>query len=264
MKIIAVANQKGGVGKTTTSINLAAALAEAGKVVLLIDVDPQANATSGLGIGKNPGSSLYGTLLGQESLMHRVTATEFERLYLLPSERDLSLAEIQIARFEDYLFRLRHALEPLRQNPAFDYIFLDCPPSIGVLMMNALAAADSVLLPVQCEYYALEGMSMMNNLLEQIHQWTQSTSPSIEGVIMTMYDSRTNLSDQVVEEVRKYYGELVYQTAIPRTVRLSEAPSHGKPILTYDTHGTGAKAYRELAVEMIAHQTPMFIAEAAV
>lgn len=252
--MIAVANQKGGVGKTTTSINLAASLAETGKMVLLVDVDPQANATSGLGVSKTAGVSVCGSLLGAEALLDRVVSTGCENLFLLPSENDLAFAEIQVARFEDYLIRLRNALQPLREAPTFDFVFLDCPPSIGVLMMNALAAADRVILPVQCEYYALEGVGVIASLIDQIRQSGAAPDLEIEGVIMTMFDGRTNLSEQVVQEVQKHFGNLVYQTTIPRTIRLGEAPSHGKPITQYDSCGVGAKAYRQLATEFLERQ----------
>ncbi len=254
MKVIAVANQKGGVGKTTTSVNLSAALAEQGKTVLLVDVDPQANATSGLGVAKTAGVSVCGALLGTEGIMDRVTPTDSPNLFLLPSESDLALAEIQVARSEDYLVRLRAALQPLRDAPAFDFVILDCPPSIGVLMMNALAAADRVLMPVQCEYYALEGVSVMTALIDQIRQSAASPSLEIEGVLMTMFDARTNLSEQVAEEVRKYFGDLVYRACIPRSVRLGEAPSHGRTILAYDPLGVGARAYRQFAKEFLDRQ----------
>lgn len=252
--MIAVANQKGGVGKTTTSVNLAACLAAAGKTVLLIDVDPQANATSGLGVAKTAGASVCGALQGTEAIMDRVVSTQYENLFILPSESDLAFAEIQVARMEDYLVRLRLALQPLRDNPAFDFVFLDCPPSIGVLMMNALAASDGVLLPVQCEYYALEGVSVMTALVEQLRQSLPGSELKIEGVVMTMFDARTNLGEQVIEEVKKHFGPLVYTTRIPRTVRLSEAPSHGKPIIAYDPAGVGAMAYRHLSSEFLKRQ----------
>ncbi len=254
MKVIAVANQKGGVGKTTTSVNLAACLAEMGRTVLLIDVDPQANATSGLGVTKFAGVSICGALLGTEGVLDRIVSTHYKNLFLLPSENDLAFAEIHVARFDDYLLRMQIALQPLREKSSFDFVFLDCPPSIGVLMMNAMVAADGVLLPVQCEYYALEGVSMITGLMEQIRQCGTSSALQIEGVVMTMFDVRTNLSEQVVAEVRKYFGHLVYQTCIPRTVRLGEAPSYGKPITAYDPLGIGACAYRQLAAEFLRRQ----------
>jgi chromosome partitioning protein len=254
VKVFAVANQKGGVGKTTTTVNLAACLADLGKNVLVVDVDPQANATSGLGVAKTSGASICGALLGNEILSDRIVATIYPHLFLIPSESDLALAEIQVARFDDYLLRLKTALQILRDSTQYDFVFLDCPPSIGVLMMNALAACDEVLLPVQCEYYALEGVSVITSLIEQIRRSVVSADSGVAGVVMTMFDARTNLSEQVVNEVKKHFGDLVYRTCIPRTVRLSEAPSYGKPILAYDPSGVGTRAYRQLANEFLQKQ----------
>ena len=253
MKILAIANQKGGVGKTTTAVNLAACIAEAGRTVLLVDMDPQANATSGLGVAKTRGVSIYGALLGTESVADRIVQTSQSNLFLVPSESDLATAEIQVARRDDYLVRLRTALAPLRESSTFDFAILDCPPSIGLLMMNSLAAADRVLLPVQCEYYALEGVTEILGLIEQIRQ-SCGGELAIEGVLMTMFDARTNLADQVVAQIRQHFGDLAYRTVIPRTVRLSEAPSHGQPINVFDPLGAGARAYRQLAREFLGRQ----------
>jgi chromosome partitioning protein len=253
MKILAIANQKGGVGKTTTSVNLAACLAEAGRTVLLVDMDPQANATSGLGVAKARGVSICGALLGTEAITDRIVQTAVPNLFLVPADSELATAEIHVARRDDYLVRLRAALAPLREPATFDFVLLDCPPSIGLLMMNALAAADRLLLPVQCEYYALEGVSVILGLIEQIRQ-ACGGELAVEGVVMTMFDARTNLADEVVAQIRQYFGDLVYRTVVPRTVRLGEAPSHGQPITLFDPLGAGARAYRQLAREFLARQ----------
>jgi chromosome partitioning protein len=257
MKIIAIANQKGGVGKTTTAVNLGAALAEQGLRILLVDLDPQANATSSLGLQELNGESLYEPLLGSASITAKILPTRFERLFIVPSHIDLAGAEVEIARMDDHLTRLARTLEPLRTDNAFDFVLLDCPPSLGILMTNALAAADELLTPIQCEFFALEGLVKIVRVVEQIRDSGANDRLQLGGILMTMFDSRTNLSTQVVAEVREHFFDRVYETVIPRTVRLSEAPSFGKSILEYDRNGNGARAYRALAQEFVRrHQTP--------
>ncbi len=250
-RIIAFANQKGGVGKTTTTINLAAGLAERGKRVLILDFDPQANATSGMGLPKTEGRSLYPVLLGQMALDELVVETAVPRLSLVPAEVNLAGAEVDVPRMERYLQKLRDVIRPLAETDRFDLMFVDCPPSLGILTMNALTAADSILLPIQCEYYALEGLSVMIRLIEQIRTSGANPALQIEGILMTMYDQRTNLSNQVVQQVVEHFSDKVYETLIPRSVRVSEAPSYGQPVLSYDRNCTGASAYRQLAREFI-------------
>ncbi|HMP75960.1 MAG TPA: ParA family protein [Kiritimatiellia bacterium] len=250
-RIIALANQKGGVGKTTTTINLAAALAERGKRVLILDFDPQANATSGLGLEKKEGRSLYPVLLGETALDSLITETGVTRLSIVPAEVNLAGAEVDVPRMDRYLQKLRDAVKPLADDERFDLIFVDCPPSLGILTMNALTAADAILLPIQCEYYALEGLSVMIRLIEQIRDSGANPALQIEGILMTMYDQRTNLSNQVVQQVVEHFPDKVYETLIPRSVRVSEAPSYGQPVLVYDKQCTGALAYRQLAREFI-------------
>ncbi len=258
MKIIAVANQKGGVGKTTTTVNLAACLAEAGRNVLVIDLDPQANASSSLGVPVVDGRSLFGILTEEEgtrSLAEQIQPTPWDRLSVITAELDLAGCEIQLAADAHRLTRLRRVLDNYRASqPATEFILLDCPPSLGVLMTNALAAADSVLVPLQCEYLALEGLAKILEMIERIKQVSGNTSLALEGVVLTMYDARTNLSHEVVNSVRGHLGNKVFETIIPRSVRLGEAPSHGKTILAYDSSGAGAQSYRELAREFLNRQ----------
>jgi chromosome partitioning protein len=251
MRTIAIANQKGGVGKTTTAVNLAACLAAKNVRVLLIDLDPQANATSALGFEGLDGHSIYGPLLGSDSIVEKVLPSRFEHLFIVPADLDLAGAEIEVARLDDHLVRLRHALAPLRNDAAFDYALLDCPPSLGILMTNALAAADELLVPIQCEYFALEGLSKIVRIVEQIKGVGANPSLALGGIVMTMFDSRTNLSQQVANEVRKHFGDTVYRTQIPRTVRLGEAPSFGKAIIEYEPNGVASQAYRALANEFL-------------
>jgi chromosome partitioning protein len=250
-KVVAVANQKGGVGKTTTAVNLAACVAAVGKRVLLFDLDPQANATSGLGLEKVEGASAYRVLLGEGNLAEKVQKTAFERLSVIPSEVDLCGADIELARVENHLQRAAQALRPVIEAGQFDLILLDCPPSLGVLTLNAFAAADGLLIPLQCEYYALEGISMINRILGQVRD--NGINPRLElvGVVMTMFDGRTKLANQVVDEVRQHFGERVFETMIPRSTRLAEAPSFGKPIIHYDKYSSGSAAYEILAQEFL-------------
>ena len=251
MKIIAVANQKGGVGKTTTAVNLSACLASRGIRVLLVDLDPQANATSALGLEPIPGHSIYGPLLGSQEIAGTIVPTRFDHLWLIAGDLDLAGAEIEVARADDHLHKLRLALEPLRHDATFDFVLLDCPPSLGILMTNALGAADELLVPLQCEYFALEGLSKIVQVIDRIRASGANPAIEIGGILMTMY-MRNNLANQVITEVQSHFAALIYQTVIPRTVRLSEAPSHGKTIIEYDPGGLGAAAYRALAEEFLA------------
>ena len=246
-RIIAVSNQKGGVGKTTTSVNLAACVAERGKRVLLVDIDPQGNASSGLGVTERT-PSVYDVLLGEESAEAAVRKTEFDNLSVLPSDMALAGAEIELVAIPERETLLRKSLEAVRDQ--YDYIFIDCPPSLSLLTLNAMTAADSVLIPIQCEYYALEGVGQLMNTLQLVKK-RLNPALEIEGVVLTMLDGRTNLGLQVVQEVKKYFKSRVYGAIIPRNVRLSEAPSHGEPINVYDSRSTGAEAYRALAAEFI-------------
>ena len=257
MKIVAIANQKGGVGKTTTAVNLCAALSEIGHRILIIDLDPQANATSSFGLQAVEQTSLYEPLLGGASITERIFPTEREGLFIVPSDLDLAGAEVEIARMPNHLTRLAETLQPLHADDTFDFVLLDCPPSLGILMTNALAAADELLTPIQCEYFALEGLVKIVRLIEQVRDSGANKRLELGGILMTMFDARTNLSEQVVAEVRQHFGERVYQTVIPRSVRLSEAPSFGKSILEYAPAGAAAEAYRALAREFIQrHSAP--------
>jgi len=251
-KVIAVANQKGGVGKTTTAVNLAACVAAIGKRVLLFDLDPQANATSGLGLEKKEGASAYRPLLGEGSLAEKILPTAYERLKMIPSEVDLCGADIELARTENYLLRAKQALAPVIESGQFDLIMIDCPPSLGILTMNAFAAADGLLVPLQCEYYALEGITMLNRIIGQLRDGGVNPQLELIGVVMTMFDARTKLSNQVVSEVREHFGERVFDAMVPRTTKLAEAPSFGQPIIYYDKYSSGAAAYEVLAQEFVA------------
>jgi len=257
MKIVAIANQKGGVGKTTTAVNLGASLAESGKRILIVDLDPQANATSSFGLQGVEDVSLYKPLLGEASITETILPTRREGLFIVRADLDMAGAEVEIARMPNHLTRLAETLKPLYTDQTFDFVFLDCPPSLGILMSNALAAADELLTPIQCEYFALEGLVKIVRLIEQVLDSGANERLELGGIVMTMFDARTNLSQQVVADVRKHFGERVYETVIPRSVRLSEAPSFGKSILEYASSGPAAQAYRALAREfMKRHGSP--------
>ena len=250
-RVIAVANQKGGVGKTTTSVNVAACLASVGKKTLLLDLDPQANATSGVGLEKIEGASAYRPLLGDGALIDKIQSSAFANLEVIPSEVDMCGADIEIARAENHLQRLRLTLQPVVDSNRFELIIIDCPPSLGILTLNAFAATDYLLVPLQCEYYALEGISMVTRLLSQLREGGINPNLELLGVVMTMFDGRTKLSQQVVSEVRQHFADKVFDTVIPRTTRLAEAPSYGKPIIHYDKYSAGSAAYEVLTQELL-------------
>ena len=247
-KIIAVTNQKGGVGKTTTAVNLSALVAESGKRVLLVDIDPQGNATSGLGKSDADSNTVYEVLLGEAAARDAIVPTGFGGLDLMPTSIELAGAEIELVSVDRREGLLKKALEDIKND--YDYIFIDCPPSLSLLTLNALTAADSVLIPIQCEYYALEGVGQLVNTVKLMRR-KLNPDLSVEGILLTMFDGRTNLCAQVVQEVRTHFRDEAFETMIPRNVRLSEAPSYGLPIHLYDARSTGARAYQELAEELL-------------
>ena len=252
MKVVAIANQKGGVGKTTTSINLSTALARENQRVLLIDLDPQANATSGLGFTADEHPSIYEVLVGEASLETKVLTTTQENLHLIPAEMDLAGVEVELVRFDNHLTRLAEVFEEsVLVQSAYDYCILDTPPSLGILMTSALAASDEILIPLQCEWFGLEGLAKITKIVSQIREANVNDRIFIEGILMTMYDGRTNLSRSVVDEVRNFFPAELYDTVIPRTIRLGEAPSHGIHIFEHDPNGIGARAYADLAKEFL-------------
>ncbi len=254
MKIIAVANQKGGVGKTTTAINLAACLAAKGVRVLLLDLDPQGNASSGLGVQAGEGQSLYRVLIGEDTLAGKIQATRFPNLWMIPAQTELAGAEVDLVKSDNHLVRLREILLPLKQEGRFDYLIMDCPPSLGILMTSALSAADGLLIPLQCEYFGLEGLARIVDIHDHIKANGINTGLTLEGIVMTMYDGRTSHSRAVVEEVRRAFEDIVYQTSIPRSIAVAESQSFEKPLIEYNPAGKAAVAYREMADEFLARQ----------
>ena len=255
MRVLVIANQKGGVGKTTTAINLGTALAAVGETVLLIDSDPQGNASTGLGVGRaQRKTTLYDVLMGERPVAEAVTHTALPGLDVVPADADLSGIELELGHQPRRSFKLRDALHPLRESGAYTYVLIDCPPSLNLLTVNAMAAADAVLVPLQCEFFALEGLTQLMRTVDLVRG---SLNPNLEiqGIVLTMYDRRNSLSEQVARDVRGHFGETVYQTVIPRNVRVSEAPSFGKPALVYDLACAGAQAYARLAAEMLRRET---------
>ena len=251
-KVIAIANQKGGVGKTTTAINLAASLAANELRVLLIDIDPQGNSTTGLGIAKDPDNpTIYHVLVGEKTAAEVIVTTACDGLHILPADRNLVGANIEMVGWEQREYRLRMAVEPLKDQ--YDYILIDCPPALDLLTLNALVAANSLLIPIQCEFFALEGISQLLDTVERIKESFEH-SLTIEGIVLTMYDDRTSLTRQVAQNLKEFFQGEVFETVIPRNVRLAEAPSHGKPILLYDMRSKGAESYMKLAKEMITNE----------
>lgn len=257
-KVIAIANQKGGVGKTTTSVNLSACLAEKDERVLLIDIDPQGNATSGLGIDRRKISkSIYDGIINGVDLKDIIVKTKYKNLFVCPSNIELSGAEIELVSIEEREYQLKKAVDKIRGD--YDFVIIDCPPSLGLITLNAFASVDTIMVPIQCEFYALEGLTQLTNTIRKVKK-SINTGLELEGVLLTMFDARTNLSIQVVEEVKKYFPNKVYKTVIPRNIRLSEAPGFGEPVTVYDSSSKGAQSYRSLAEEVIQQNRGAFYA----
>jgi len=251
VKVIAITNQKGGVGKTTTALNLSTSIAMKGKRVLLIDSDPQGNASSGMGLDKSKiGKSIYDVLINQTSIKEITVQSIVKRLDILPSTIQLAGAEIELVNYISRENKLKHSINVIKNN--YDYVIIDCPPSLGLLTLNALTAADSVIIPIQCEYYALEGIGQLLNTINLVRE-NLNSKLEIEGIVLTMYDNRTNLSRDVIKEVKKYFTGEIFKSVVPRNVRVSEAPSYGKPVVLYDKKSKGAMAYKKLAQEVIAN-----------